>query len=133
MRYLSAFNGKTLHDGSGRRALTKLPINLSAEVEKVQMANGVWFDPNYGTGSVAAPQPFEAQFLMKFSTKAAAEAEEAALKGLIGDNGTATASLNSGATAQTCNATCKAVTITHKRSDFAFTAVLYFEPFTDWS
>lgn len=133
MRYVTAFDGKTLHDSNNRWSRTKLPPNLKAEVEKVKMANGQWFDPNYGTGSVTAPQPFAAEFFMRFANQAAAEAEEAALKGKIGDNGSVTASFTSGATAQTCNATLQQVTISSKRSDFSFIATLNFEPFDDWS
>lgn len=133
MKFLRAFNGKTFHDGVNRWSISKLPINTEGNVQVVKMANGALFDPDYGTGSQTAPEPFSATFFMKFSTKAAAEAEEAAIKALIGTNGTATADLDSGGTSQTCNASLKSAPVTHKKSDFAFTVTLNLIPFDDWS
>ncbi len=97
------------------------------------MANGALFDPNYGTGSQTVPGPFSAKFLMRFATKAEAEAEEAAIAILIGSNGDVTASFNSGAAAQTCNATLKTAVTAYKNSDLTFTVTLNFEPFKDFS
>ncbi len=133
MKYITAFNGKTLHDGTNRFSISKLPITKAAEIEKVRMANGALFDPNYGTGSQVTPQPFDAMFFMRFATKAAAEAEETALANLIGSNGTVTAQRDSGGAAETCNASLKSASLVTKKSDFAFTVTLNFEPFTDWS
>jgi hypothetical protein len=133
MRYVKAFNGKTLHDGTNRWSVSRLPITLAARIEKVEMANGAWFDPNYGEDAVAQPMPFDAMFLFRFAAKAAAEAEEAAIKALIKTNGTATAGLTSGGADQTCNASLRAITLTHYKNDFSFKAVFHFEPFTDWS
>jgi hypothetical protein len=133
MRYLTEFDSKTLHDGSNRWSKGVLPINMKADAGAVQMANGSLFDPHYGTGATATPQPFTAAFLMKFATEAAAEAEIAALKAKIGDNGTATSNFDSGATAETCNATLESVNIQPSRNGRAFRAVLHFVPFDDWS
>ncbi len=133
MRYLRAFNGKTFHDGTNRWSVSKLPITTTGDVQVVKMANGALFDPDYGTGSVATPEPFSATFFMRFSTKAAAEAEEAAIKALIGSNGTATADLDSGGTSETCNASLKSINLVHKKNDFSFLVTLNLIPFDDWS
>jgi len=133
MRYVTAFDGKTLHDGTNRYSKSKLPITKAAQVEKVLMANQVWFDPNYGTGSTAVPQPFDSRFYMRFDNKAAAEAEIAALAAKIGDNGTVTAARTSGGAAETCNATLQRADVTHRSTDFSFLVTLHFEPFDDWS
>ena len=133
MRYLRAFNGKTFHDGTNRWSISKLPVSTVGDVQVVKMANGVLFDPDYGTGSQTAPEPFSASFFMRFSTKAAAEAEEAAIKALIGTNGTATADLDSGGTSETCNASLKSINLVRKNSDFAFVVTLNMIPFDDWS
>lgn len=133
MKFVSAFNGKTLHDSTNRWSVSKVPMTRIAEIERVKMANGTLFDPNYGTGSVATPEPFPATFFMRFSTKAAAETELDALDALTGTNGTITASLDSGGTAQTCNASLNSINLVTKKSDFAFLVTLNFEPFDDWS
>lgn len=133
MRYLTAFDGKTLHDGSNRWAKGTLSVNKKAAADAVEMANGSLLDPHYGTGSTVIPQPFTASFLMRFDTKAAAEAEIAALEAKIGDNGTATSNFDSGATAETCTATLESVDIQPSRNGRTFRAVLSFTVFDHWS
>lgn len=133
MRYVSAFDGKTLHDGTNRWSKNHLPINSTASANAELMADQTLFDPNYGTGSPTVPQPFTAVFVMRFATEAAAEAEEAALKAKIGDNGTVTASLTGGGAAETCNATLENVTVQYGSNGRNFRATLAFQPFEDWS
>lgn len=133
MKYVSAFDSKTLHDGSSRRSQTPLPINVAADVEIEEMANGSLFDPNYGTGSPVKPKPFSALFFMRFDTAAEAEAEIAAIKAKIGDTGDVTASFTSGATAETCTATLERAQDVFSSNGRAFKLTLFFVPFTDWS
>lgn len=97
------------------------------------MANGVYFDPQYGTGSVATHEPFSSTFFMRFDTDAATEAELDALEALIGTNGLITAEKDSGGSAETCNATLDSINLVHKKSSLAFLVTLHFEPFNDWS
>lgn len=131
--YVTAFDGKTLHDGVSRHSKSRLEISVAAQVEVVQMANGTLFDPDYGQGSQVIPQPFSARFFYRFATEAALEAEELALKGKIGDNGTLTAAQTSGAAALTCTATLEKIKLTRRSSDFSFSVELFFKPFIDWS
>lgn len=133
MKYVTAFKGKVLHDGLHRFSVSKVPLHKSAEIERVKMANGHLFDPNYGTGSVATPTPFTASFFMRFSSKAQVDAELASLDALIGANGTLTAAKDGGGAAVTCNASLESAHVVHKKSDFAFLVTLHLEPFTDWS
>lgn len=133
MKYISAFDSKTLHDGTSRWSNTPLAATKKAQTEVVPMANGTLFDPNYGTGSIVVPQPFTAKFFMRFASAAAAEAERAALEAKLGDNGTLTASFTSGATAETCTATLDDVQFEQRANGRSFLATLSFIPFTDWS
>ena len=133
MKYISAFDSKTLHDETNRWSKTPLAATKKAQTEVARMANGTLFDPNYGTGSNVTPEPFTARFLFKFSTEAAAENERISLEGKLGDNGTLTASFTSGATAQTCNATLDNVQFEERANGRNFIATCFFIPFTEWS
>ena len=133
MKYISAFDGKTLHDGSNRWFRGTVPATKKAETEVVSMANGSLFDPNYGTGSTMKPQPFTAQFFMRFATKAEAETERADIEAKLGDNGVLTASFDSGAAAETCTATLDNAQFYENRNGFSMKVVLRFIPFDDFS